>query len=77
LEPYALGMNSIFVGLCAFGMMGCMITHGAEQSLIAEGAKVEVLGEGYSFTEGPAADREGNVYFTDQPNDRIVKVERG
>lgn len=36
-------------------------------------AKPEVLGEGFEFTEGPAADREGNVYFTDQPNDRIVK----
>ena len=23
--------------------------------------------------EGPAADRDGNVFFTDQPNDRIVK----
>ena len=41
--------------------------------IIAEGATPQVLGEGYSFTEGPAADRDGNVYFTDQPNDRIVK----
>jgi gluconolactonase len=36
-------------------------------------AKPEVLAEGFSFTEGPSADSEGNVYFTDQPNDRIVK----
>lgn len=26
---------------------------------------------GYSFTEGPAVARDGKVYFTDQPNDRI------
>jgi gluconolactonase len=45
----------------------------AGPSLLADGAKVEALGEGYSFTEGPAVDREGNVFFTDQPNDRIVK----
>jgi len=26
----------------------------------------------FVFTEGPAADKAGNVYFTDQPNDRIM-----
>jgi gluconolactonase len=41
--------------------------------LIADGATPQVLGDGYVFTEGPAVDRHGNVYFTDQPNDRIVK----
>lgn len=28
-------------------------------------------GTAYAFTEGPAVDRDGKVYFTDQPNDRI------
>src|SRR6187455_1818476 len=45
----------------------------ADSTIIAPGAKLEKLGDGYSFTEGPAVDREGNVFFTDQPNDRIVK----
>lgn len=45
----------------------------ADSSIIAPGAKLEKLGGGYQFTEGPAADRAGNVFFTDQPNDRIVK----
>ncbi|MDR2679610.1 MAG: SMP-30/gluconolactonase/LRE family protein, partial [Tannerella sp.] len=27
----------------------------------------------FRFTEGPAVDKDGNVYFTDQPNDRILK----
>lgn len=36
-------------------------------------AKVEKLAGGFKFTEGPAPDSEGNVYFTDQPNDRILK----
>ena len=44
-----------------------------EPALLAPGAAPQVLGEGYSFTEGPSADAAGNVYFTDQPNDRIVK----
>ena len=41
--------------------------------IIAPGAKLEKLSGAYSFTEGPAADKAGNAYFTDQPNDRIVK----
>jgi gluconolactonase len=49
------------------------VAQAADAGLIAEGAKVEVLSEGYLFTEGPAVDRDGNVFFTDQPNDRIVK----
>ncbi|MFO0841634.1 MAG: SMP-30/gluconolactonase/LRE family protein [Gemmataceae bacterium] len=29
----------------------------------------------FTFTEGPAADRDGNVYFTDIPNQKIHKVD--
>lgn len=35
---------------------------------------VEKLHGGFGFTEGPAADAAGNVYFTDIRNDRIHKV---
>src|SRR5258706_5668793 len=59
----------LFSALFAWGF----VAHAAGAGLIADGAKIEVLGEGYSFTEGPAVDRDGNVFFTDQPNDRIVK----
>ncbi len=44
----------------------------AEPAILAPGASVELLAGDFSFTEGPASDAEGNVYFTDQPNDRIV-----
>jgi gluconolactonase len=36
-------------------------------------AKVEKLAGGFEFTEGATCDPQGNVYFTDQPNDRICK----
>jgi gluconolactonase len=41
--------------------------------LAAPGAKLKKLAGGFAFTEGPAADAEGNVFFTDQPNDRILR----
>ncbi len=43
----------------------------AKSSVIAPGAELKLLAEAFSFTEGPAADKKGNVYFTDQPNDKI------
>lgn len=42
-------------------------------NLIAKGAVLTKLSDQYSFTEGPAADKKGNIYFTDQPNNRIMK----
>jgi gluconolactonase len=44
-------------------------------SPVAPGAKLEKLAEGFKFTEGPSVDPKGNVYFTDQPNDRILKYD--
>ncbi|SDN07141.1 SMP-30/gluconolactonase/LRE family protein [Kriegella aquimaris] len=41
--------------------------------LIADGAEITLVASDYKFTEGPAVDKEGNVFFTDQPNDRIIK----
>src|SRR4051812_44974977 len=46
---------------------------GGESKIIAPGAKLEKLAGDFKFTEGPASDAEGNVYFTDQPKDRIHK----
>lgn len=45
----------------------------ADSRIIAPGAELQKLAGEYAFTEGPAVDRDGNIYFTDQPNDRIVK----
>ncbi|HZZ27303.1 MAG TPA: SMP-30/gluconolactonase/LRE family protein [Pirellulales bacterium] len=44
-----------------------------ESKIIAPGAKLEKLAGDFKFTEGPAVDAQGNVYFTDQPNDKILK----
>jgi gluconolactonase len=36
-----------------------------------DGVQPEQVSDQFSFTEGPSSDKKGNVYFTDQPNDRI------
>ncbi len=40
-------------------------------SVVAPGANVEKLAGGFRFTEGPAADAKGNIFFSDIPNNRI------
>jgi len=49
------------------------LAKGKEKSLISKGAKPEKLAGDFAFTEGPACDREGNIFFTDQPNNKIMK----
>ncbi|MDB5355708.1 MAG: gluconolactonase [Phycisphaerales bacterium] len=45
--------------------------------ILIPGEEWQVAAEGYKFTEGPAADAEGNLYFTDIPNDRIFHIDSG
>jgi gluconolactonase len=42
-------------------------------SLVAPEAQIQKLAGGFQFTEGPAANAVGDVYFTDIPNNRIHK----
>lgn len=48
-----------------------LASSGKKDKLIAKNAKIECVGSGFAFTEGPAVAADGRVYFTDQPNDRI------
>lgn len=43
--------------------------------ILIDGEPWQLVAEGYKFTEGPAADQEGNVYFTDVPAGMIYKVD--
>jgi len=44
-----------------------------DAGLVAEGAKPKKLAGGFKFTEGPAEDKAGDIYFSDIPNSRIHK----
>ena len=63
----SVGIAFLFVSLSATSCKA------QENTVIAKGAELELVADDYKFTEGPAADSNGDVYFTDQPNDRILK----
>ncbi len=43
--------------------------------LLQPGAAVTLVSKQFTFTEGPAVDKKGNIFFTDQPNDKIWKYD--
>ena len=48
-------------------------TSASRASVTALSGSVEKLAGGFGFAEGPTCDAQGTVFFTDQPNDRILK----
>jgi gluconolactonase len=43
-------------------------------SILSPGKDWELVSEGHRFTEGPAIDKNGNIFFSDIPNNRIHKI---
>lgn len=50
-------------------VFGAFLSSGAFMSSAL--AQPQLLADGFAFTEGPIADAEGNIYFSDIPNNRI------
>jgi len=68
-----MARRSALIGAAVAGAIALGVPAAAVDDVRAPGAKVEKLAGDFSFTEGPTADAAGNVFFTDQPNDRILK----
>jgi len=67
-------MKKVLVIMFAVAVLsGCITGWASDRSIVAAGATLEKVAGGFWFTEGPAADASGNVFFTDQPHDRIYK----
>ena len=43
----------------------------AQGPVVADGAKPVLVSRQFTFSEGPAVDKTGNIFFTDQPNNKI------
>jgi len=60
--------------LLPFVLFGFVVVPSAfAESVVAPGAKLEKMAGGFAFTEGPTCDKAGDVFFTDQPNNRILE----
>src|SRR5437660_1740421 len=71
--PTALQKAAALIIRLLLAFMTTSALSAAEKSVTAPGAQLEKLAGDFEFTEGPACDAQGNVFFTDQPNDRILK----
>ncbi|MGB5662366.1 SMP-30/gluconolactonase/LRE family protein [Eudoraea sp.] len=60
-------LNAILILLLAIGCKA------QKQELVADQANLTLVAADYKFTEGPAVDKNGDIYFTDQPNNQILK----
>jgi len=66
IHHFLSALSLVWIGFAFFQEEGL-------NNIIETGAQLEKLAGDFKFTEGPSADAKGNVYFTDQPNDRIMK----
>jgi gluconolactonase len=65
--------QSLWFCVLAASLVTVNVSMAADTNIIAPGAKLEKLSGEFKFAEGATCDKEGNVFFTDQPNDRIMK----
>lgn len=68
-------MKTTILIFASFGLLAAFAADDKDNAaaVIAPGAKLEKLAGDFKFTEGPTCDQAGNVFFTDQPNNRIMK----
>lgn len=61
--------NLVLIKIVAF--LSLYMFCSCNSSPVSRVARAKKLASGFAFTEGPAADKKGNIYFTDQPNNKI------
>lgn len=69
----SVAIAAVFVGLAMLPTVAAQDLPLSD--LLIPGEKWQLAGEGFKFTEGPAADKHGNIYFTDIPENKIHRLE--
>jgi len=70
-KAVGVGLVVVAIAVALQGSVGVLAQERA--GLVAPGADVQQVRSGFVFAEGPAADAEGNVYFTDVRAARIYR----
>ena len=72
--------SSLTFGLFVAALSGVFMNVSAQSNsssgtdslgVVRPGATLRQVSSQFTFTEGPAVDKAGNIFFTDQPNDKI------
>lgn len=69
--------NAIVLSAFLVGSLSVFAQIEDKRGIVAKGAELVKVKDGFSFTEGPAVNRMGDIFFTDQPNDKIYKWSAG
>ncbi len=58
---------------CMFALLTTLVfgRANAQEPLFDSSVKAMLVARQFTFTEGPAVDKKGNIFFTDQPNNKI------
>src|ERR1700710_1995186 len=59
------------IGIAAFSSAA----YGQSSDIRDKSAELKLISDQFIFTEGPAVDKSGNIFFTDQPNNKIWKYD--
>ena len=66
-------MNDMKSPVVALAVLLALMLPLRAQNIIAPGATLQKLATHFAFTEGPTCDKNGDVFFVDQPNNRIME----
>ncbi|HZK64819.1 MAG TPA: SMP-30/gluconolactonase/LRE family protein, partial [Puia sp.] len=67
--------SKIIFSVISFFSVAALSAQNKNSDILAPGNVPMLVDSGFGFTEGPAVDKEGNIFFTDQPNNKIWKYD--
>ncbi|GAB4006861.1 SMP-30/gluconolactonase/LRE family protein [Spirosoma migulaei] len=70
-----LVLTVLLVTSCTLSAQSSLVKGLDSIKVVAPGATLRQVSSQFAFTEGPAVNKKGDIYFTDQPNDKIWKYD--